>query len=700
MGTRNKSKEDGTRVVLEGAQRWDKVRLFGLSLAMSGDTLAAGSLDPGVRVYQRVAARWLLRQTISTPGWSSVALDGDTLALGPGAPGPTAGTVTIYGRSGSLWVGRATLSAPDARPFDTFGSTLALSGTTLLATARIVNIDTQPFPPAYIFFKGPSGWQFDAELKPIGADSRGEAFGNSVALDKDTAVIGAPPFAVYVYQRRAGAWTQEARLTLPDLTTADSFGSSVSISGNLIVIADANGRGAFIASRTGGSWRFVAHNLGKFATSGSVSGDTVAVGYGPPGEPGAVQLYRQDSTGWQAVRTIGPPVGSPGGFGGRVVLGSRVLAVGAIDFPGSRGTIYEFGSAPSEEGTPGDGRLHPALAAVVKKIAAPARAARLLVLTPYPHPAQFQMISSSRMLTWGFKAHGIDYILHHPGVERSDLEDFDAVFCWAYGFKQRPAALASCLEFEAAARAEGIPVINSLASFSIAHSSCLRAWHAAGIPCAPYEHVSCAADITLPYPVILRTDGVHRGQHMHLARNRAEADEIFARAARNPLLPRPNLAIQFIDTRDADGYFRKWRSHVIGARVVPRQAQLSTSWIVNLDGARPLPKAVEEDRKFYRSGDPNPDMLVRAAAALGSEIVALDYSKRGDDYIFWEGNRNFDLSVGGPMWRQFRTATGRSDAETVESVFRLADNIAEHVLEVVAARGSTRAATQRPAARL
>jgi hypothetical protein len=122
---------------------------------------------------------------------------------------------------------------------------------------------------------------------------------------------------------------------------------------------------------------------------------------------------------------------------------------------------------------------------------------------------------------------------------------------------------------------------------------------------------------------------------------------------------------------------------------VPRQLQISAHWIVNLDGAKPIQQAVDEDRAFYRSGETNPEIVMRAAAALGSEIVALDYSRRGDDYVFWEGNRNFDMSLGGQMWRQFCDATGRSDAEAVQSVFRLANAIAGHVLDAVASRQQT-----------
>jgi len=75
-------------------------------------------------------------------------------------------------------------------------------------------------------------------------------------------------------------------------------------------------------------------------------------------------------------------------------------------------------------------------------------------------------------------------------------------------------------------------------------------------------------------------------------------------------------------------------------------------------------------------------LVALAAKALRSDIIALDYSKKTDgSYIFWEGNRNFDLSVGGQMWSQFRRSTGRSREECVESVRVIGDAIGELILE-------------------
>ena len=69
----------------------------------------------------------------------------------------------------------------------------------------------------------------------------GENFGSSVSVDGDTAVVGAPrdngdKAAAYVLTRQSGAWSQVAKLTASDGTAVNSFGISVSVDGDTVVV--------------------------------------------------------------------------------------------------------------------------------------------------------------------------------------------------------------------------------------------------------------------------------------------------------------------------------------------------------------------------------------------------------------------------------------------------------------------------------
>ncbi|MCI0584352.1 MAG: hypothetical protein L0227_15935, partial [Chloroflexi bacterium] len=90
----------------------------------------------------------------------------------------------------------------------------------------------------------------------------GDAFGTSVSLSRSRAVVGAPASdggasnagSAYVYRSRASVWSvgplwrEEAKILAPNPSANDGFGSSVAISGGLVLIgapfADGAGYGS------------------------------------------------------------------------------------------------------------------------------------------------------------------------------------------------------------------------------------------------------------------------------------------------------------------------------------------------------------------------------------------------------------------------------------------------------------------------
>ncbi|RHX92848.1 FG-GAP repeat protein [Leptospira stimsonii] len=163
-------------------------------------------------------------------------------------------------------------------------------------------------PPAV---QGSGDWLNEAYFKPsfVIGDS---FYGNSVAVSGDTIVVGeyrensnqvgltngsAPASsdislfasgAAFVYRKVAGIWIQEAFLKASNPSTNDNFGSSVSISGDTIVIgAPTNGASgsAYVFVRNGSTWSQEAllksSNFGAgdhFGSSVDIDGDIIVVG--------------------------------------------------------------------------------------------------------------------------------------------------------------------------------------------------------------------------------------------------------------------------------------------------------------------------------------------------------------------------------------------------------------------------------------
>src|SRR5436190_13703298 len=146
----------------------------------------------------------------------------------------------------------------------------------------------------------------------------GAQFGNAIALDGNTMVVGArfdgttasQAGAAFVYVLNAGTWTQQAKLLANDGATADKFGYSVAISGDTIVVGAfnddsplSNAGSAYVFVRSGTTWtqqqKLTASDAAadqEFGNAVAINGDTVFVGEhfaDLPGnsEAGAVYIY-------------------------------------------------------------------------------------------------------------------------------------------------------------------------------------------------------------------------------------------------------------------------------------------------------------------------------------------------------------------------------------------------------------------------
>lgn len=300
---------------------------------------------------------------------------------------------------------------------------------------------------------------------------------------------------------------------------------------------------------------------------------------------------------------------------------------------------------------------------------------RVLILSPYRKHKNFCKWVSSRQVLWGLEQEGIQWQRYHPRWIEPDMSRFDAVLCWSYSHRRHNFPFYA-RRFEAWCREQGVPIVNSVDACDVRHSFALRKWREAGIPCARHRKFTVFDPDSVTYPVILRRDGVHKGRCMFVAHTPEEAREIvdrqFAdfqenwprRRTRRPL----DLAIEFVDARHPDGFHRKRRVYVVGETVIPRQQSLCRDWIVNLTSCEVSPQAIEEDRRFRAEGEPNEELMIRAARAVGSEVAALDYSLLADgSYVFWEVNRHF-MMVGDPRLKTTKLdqATGRSLEERRE----------------------------------
>jgi hypothetical protein len=230
----------------------------------------------------------------------SVDLDGDHLVIGASTDSPNgvnSGSAYVFRHTGS-WSQIAKLVPDDAAAGDNFGIACAIDGTTVVIGASS-NAGAGPVSgAAYVFTRtsaGPFGETWDQQQKLIASDGvSNDFFGFEVALDNDTAVIGAfgtGEFALnnfgsaYVFERDApNAWTQTQILSAASPEPADLFGYDAAIDGDTILVSalhdNDNAGSATVFRRDAGAWTADALIEASDAVAGDEFGYAIALSNG------------------------------------------------------------------------------------------------------------------------------------------------------------------------------------------------------------------------------------------------------------------------------------------------------------------------------------------------------------------------------------------------------------------------------------
>ncbi len=327
---------------------------FGRSVALDADTMVVGVVDDergadagAVDIFYRNPddGTWgrLMRLTASDGAphdsfGSAVALDGDTLivaAVLDDDAGVDSGSVSVFYRDQGgpdHWGAVAVVTAPDGTGGECFGTSVAVDGDTLVVGATGDDDNGIYSGSVYTFERnvgGTDAWGQTAKLTPDDGDDQ-DRFGNAVAVDGDTIVVGARADdeygyfsgSVYLFDRNsAGTWGQTAKIVPIETGPGLEFGRSVTIEDDTLIVGAANARMCFVFERDvggTGSWGQTAVLQANdsvygdgFGTSVVLDGDTVIIGADCPGSDnfniGSATVFIRDpdgGAGWTEVARL------------------------------------------------------------------------------------------------------------------------------------------------------------------------------------------------------------------------------------------------------------------------------------------------------------------------------------------------------------------------------------------------------------
>jgi hypothetical protein len=319
------------------------------AIGVDGDQNDNSDQNSGaVYVFVRDGTSWSQQAYLKAPPYNefqfglSVAISGDTVVVGSPGAGPTdmfpsgGGAAFVFVRTGTTWSLEAVLEASNRDYNDWFGFSVSVSGDTAVigatkedSAATGVNGDQHDntgnnVGAAYVFVRRAEKWTQQAYLKPFSSDAF-DLFGASVAVSGDTIAVGASredggstgtdgdpgdnsaynSGAVYVFANEGTGWVQQAYVKASNTDKNDFFGRTLALSGDTLVV---------------GAW-------GEDSLATGVNGDEEDNdGY----NAGAAYVFTREGTGWaQQAYLKASNTDSPDEFGGSVAVTGNMLAVGA-----------------------------------------------------------------------------------------------------------------------------------------------------------------------------------------------------------------------------------------------------------------------------------------------------------------------------------------------------------------------------------
>ncbi len=361
---------------------------FGQTVSLSGDRVLVGAShddDQGSNsgsayVFEFDGNNWTETFKLTASDGASndffahsMSLSGNRALIGAYKESFDTGAVYVFDFDGNTWSETTKLTATDGTSDDYFGYSVSLSGNQSLIGAWGNDDQGSASGSAYVFDYDTSSWDETQKLLTVQESAVSDLFGYSVSLSGSRALIGAygdnddgnNSGSAYIFEYDGSNWIKTDKLNASDGITYDSFGFSVSLSGNRALIGapvgfiSTNKGAVYVFDFDGNDWveteklrptDVVRTDL--FGWSVSLSGNRALIGaFGDDdqgNESGAAYVYDYDGNNWNVTTKLVATDGETNdNFGYSVsLLGDRALIGAYMDSDQGTGSgsayIFDF----------------------------------------------------------------------------------------------------------------------------------------------------------------------------------------------------------------------------------------------------------------------------------------------------------------------------------------------------------------------
>lgn len=277
-----------------------------------------------------------------------------------------AGIVYMFRREGPRWIERQILADPRGRENDRFGASVSVGPERMLVGVPLIDLGATSTGAVVVYALSGQQWVFETVIRAP-QPTEFSQFGDHVILDGDFAYIGAPSDdaigtnfgAVYVFHFDGINWNHVHTIVDPDPQIHDSFGSSIALAGDLLIVGafgeddfgESSGA-AFIFRLIDGQWTLEARITASdgqasdwFGRASAIGPDWAIVGADHQNEQrGAAYFFRREGANWiEHAKVMSNNPSRNSNFGDKVsLLGDLAIVAEPGDRVNSHGSLFMY----------------------------------------------------------------------------------------------------------------------------------------------------------------------------------------------------------------------------------------------------------------------------------------------------------------------------------------------------------------------
>jgi hypothetical protein len=169
------------------------------------------------------------------------------------------------------------------------------------------------------------------------------------------------------------------------------------------------------------------------------------------------------------------------------------------------------------------------------------------------------------------------------------------------------------------------------------------------------------------FPVFVRDEHLHNGNLTPLLHDAGELQRglhgLMLRGRRLSDL----LIVEFCDTSDAQGHFRKYSAFKVADAIIPRYLEVSEHWMIKTETRVSDADALAEDRAYLET-NPHEGWLRDVFAVAGIDYGRIDYAMLNGRPQVWEINTNPALGCSPPR-RHTRAQANSDELAALKAIF-------------------------------